>query len=404
MKTVATAIEFGTSKIVTLIAESGGFSKCEIIGSGTVPYAGYMDGEWNDPDGLFHAISESVHAAEAEARRRIQDIFVGVPCEQIHICSAVSEVDLSSPDGRVTDEDIHNVLDAAADQLKLEEMGGNVLHRTPAWFMVDDGKRTMQPLGSKGSKLKAMASFVLADPLFIDDVRRCLGELGITINAFLAPTLGMAHLLLPYDERDRTSVVMLDVGYLNSELSVVEGDAITYHAVLPVGGGQVTAALAESLEIGMEEAETIKRTFIFTPDEYDQQSNPEVRFEDGSVVTFPRQFVQKTVESVTDDLVDMIDETLRDAADKVSARTLIYLTGGGLVNMRGSKEYLSEKLSRPVKIPTVRATRLNNPRFASSLGLMDQVFDLVDQHAAMENERSAKLGGIKNIFRRTTNE
>ena len=35
MKTVAAAIEFGTSKIITLLAESGGFTRCEIIGSGT---------------------------------------------------------------------------------------------------------------------------------------------------------------------------------------------------------------------------------------------------------------------------------------------------------------------------------------------------------------------------------
>ena len=36
MKTVAAAIEFGTSKIITLIAESGSFTRCEIVGSGTV--------------------------------------------------------------------------------------------------------------------------------------------------------------------------------------------------------------------------------------------------------------------------------------------------------------------------------------------------------------------------------
>ena len=34
-------IDFGTSKIVTLIAQSGGVNRCDIIGSGTVPYDGF---------------------------------------------------------------------------------------------------------------------------------------------------------------------------------------------------------------------------------------------------------------------------------------------------------------------------------------------------------------------------
>lgn len=404
MKTVAAAIEFGTSKIVTLLAESGGFTRCEIIGSGTVPYAGYMDGEWNDPEGLLQAIEESVHAAEVEAKRRIHEVFVGVPGEFTHVCSAIGEVELSSPDGRVTDEDIYNAMDAAAEELKLADMGGNVLHRTPAWFSTGDGKRTMRPVGSRGSKLRVLASFVLADPVFIEDVRGCLAELGITVNLFLAPTLGTAHLLIPFDDRDRTPVVMLDVGYLNSEFSVVEGDAITYHAVLPIGGGQITAALAEALEVGMSEAETIKRSYIYTPDAFDAQSDPEVRFEDGSVVTFPRDFVQNVIESVTDELIEMIQGTLEHAGDKVPAKAVIYLTGGGLVNMRGSKEYFSYKLGRAVKIPAVRASRLNNPRFASSLGLMDQVFAVVEERNYIENEKNGRMNGIKNIFRRNTNE
>lgn len=399
MKSVAAAIEFGTSKIVTLLAESGSLTRCEIVGSGTVPYAGYQDGEWNDPEGLLEAIEASVHAAEVEAKRSIHDVYVGVPGERICIYTAIGEVDVTAEDGRVSDEDIDRVMDAAADQLDLAQVDANVIHRSPAWFQVDDGKRTMQPLHARGSRLKAQVTFILADPDFVDDVRRCLGELGIAVNAFLAPSMGMAILLMSFDERDRTPI-LIDVGYLNTELSIVEGDAITYHAMLPIGGGHITAALAEALEIGMEEAEIIKRNYIFMPDEFDAESDPEVRFEDGSVVTFPRDFVRDTVEAVTDELADMIRQTLNDAGDRVAARSQIYLTGGGLVNMRGSKEYIAEKLERPVKIPVVRAARLNNPRFSSSLGLMDLVFDSIDRQIAIEDERSGKKSVLGNIFRR----
>ena len=64
MKTQAAAIEFGTSKVVTVFAESGGFARCEIIGSGTVYYDGYKGGVWNRPDLLAEAVRNSINAAE----------------------------------------------------------------------------------------------------------------------------------------------------------------------------------------------------------------------------------------------------------------------------------------------------------------------------------------------------
>lgn len=67
MKTVAAAIDFGTSKIVTLLAESGGFNRCDIIGSGTVPYDGYADGE-NSPKRFPEAIRSSINAGGAGSR------------------------------------------------------------------------------------------------------------------------------------------------------------------------------------------------------------------------------------------------------------------------------------------------------------------------------------------------
>lgn len=405
MKSVAAAIEFGTSKIITLLAESGNFTRCEIVGSGTVPYDGYMDGDWNDREGLFAAVQEAVRAAEVESKRRIRDVFVGVPCEYIRVLTSFAEVEVLSEDGRVTEADIDAVMDAAADKLNLPAQGGNVIHRSPAWFSLNGGKHINRPVGEKAATLQAQISFVLADSVFIQDMRAILGAMGITINAFLSPSLGTGMLLLSYEEREKRPI-LVDVGYLNTEVSVMDNDAIIYHAVLPLGGGHITAALAEALEIGMQEAEIIKRDFIFTPDEFDPQSDTEVRFPDGSTVTFPREFVEQTVMEVVEDLMDMLEQTLEDAQECLTARSQLYLTGGGLVNMRGSKEYLAEKLHRSVKIPVVRATRLNNPRFSASLGLIDLVFDSLEGQAAPAAQEGGinRLASLKNIFRRNTQE
>ena len=50
MKNTVTAIDFGTSKIVALVAETSGRQRCDIIGAGFSAYSGFADGQWNEPN------------------------------------------------------------------------------------------------------------------------------------------------------------------------------------------------------------------------------------------------------------------------------------------------------------------------------------------------------------------
>ena len=392
MKRQITAIEFGTSKIVTLIAQNSGTKRLDIVGSGTVPYDGYSDGDWNTPRQMVQRVHDSIAAAEMEAGTRVQEVYVGVPGEFIHVYAVNVEVPTAA--GVVDDATINAAMDAAADQLDLVASDCLVLHRTPAWYVVDDGKRTMQPYGN-GNRLKARVSFVVAESVFIEDVSEMMGVLDITILGFLSSSLGEALLLLPLEDRDR-GVLLIDCGYLSTEMSVVEGDAITYHAILPRGGGHVTADLATELRIPMRAAEQIKQNYVFNPDEYDRDSFSEVIDDSGERLTFPREVISENVEQSVGELANMIDMTIRnDVGALLGARSQVFLTGGGLAMMHGGKEYLSARISRPVKISVAKTSNLNSPVYSAALGLADLTFDSIE---APEEEPETIVGRIKNIF------
>lgn len=400
MKSTAAAIDFGTSKIVTLVAESGGFNRCDIIGSGTVPYDGYMDGQWNSPDKLVLAVQNSISAAELEAKSKIKELYVGVPCEYMRVLATSAETTVGAADGRVSDADVSAVQDAAADKLDLANVDGVVVHRSPAWFMIDGGKKTMSPVGLRGTNLAASVSFVLADPGFIDSVKQLFDGLGITVMGFLSPSMGEALLLLPLEDRDRAAI-LIDVGYTNTEFSVVEGDALVYHCVLPIGGGHITADLATDLELPMRAAEQIKRSYIFMPDEFDPAGDPEVIDEAGRRLTFPLKTVQGIIEKDVDDLADMIALAIKDAEQHLSPRSQVFITGGGLAMMRGGREYLAAKLGRPVKGPMAKAAKLNSQKYASALGLVDLVFDSIEQRSPQDDSLPGRLaGGIRGLFKK----
>ena len=392
MKTQIAAIEFGTSKIVTVIAQSGGMDRLDIIGSGTVPYDGYSGGDWNTPGQMIQRVRDSIAAAELEANSKIREIYVGVPGEYIHVRACEAEVEL--PDGVVDEAAINAVQDAAADKLRIGDEGGLVMHRTPSWFIVDDGKKTMTP-GGRGTRLRAMTTFIIADPQFIEDVSEMIGRQNITILGFLSCSLGESLLLLSLEERDRVAV-LIDVGYLNTEICVVEGDAIVYHAMLPRGGGHITADLATQLRIPMRAAEQIKRGYVFNPDEFDANSFSEVFDDRGRRMTFPRQQVSKIVEDSFSELADMIDMTLsNDAEQLLGKRSQVFLTGGGIALMRGARETLAARINRPIKVSAAKSSKLNSPVFAASLGLADLVFDSIENPGGQDERLGSRL---KNLF------
>lgn len=393
MKTQIAAIEFGTSKIVTVVAQSGGMSRCDIIGSGTVPYAGYKQGDWNDPSDLTDAIQDSVRAAELEANTRINEVYVGVPGEFIRVLTGEAEIELNA-DEEITENEINAVQDLVADKLHIGDYDCTVVHRSPAWFSVDDGKKTMEPMGARGSRLRASVSFILASDDFVDDVKEALGNLDLTIKGFLSPTLGEALLLLTLEERDRVAM-LIDVGYLATELSVVEGDAVIYHAMLDIGGGDITAELAYGLKLNMREAEQVKRAYLFNPDEFDQDNFYEVVADDGARIAFPRKEVAAIIEGKAGELCDLIDKTLQnDAMRYFGPRTQVQLTGGGIALMRGGREFLAERIGRPVKVPVAKAAKLNSPVYASALGLVSLIFDSIEQPEAGEESFTKKLAGL----------
>lgn len=389
MKTTIAAIEFGTSKIVTVVASSGGMEKCEIIGSGTVSYDGYLTDGWNDPEHLKEKVQECIEAAEHETGVRIQEVYVGVPGAFIDVRNGEAEIELG--DEEIGEDEMNAVQDCVADRLQIIEDGGFVLHRSPAWFRVDDARETMAPLGSKGRKLSTSTSFITAKYDFIRDMTDLFGSLGITILGFLSPSLGEALLLLSIEDRDRTAL-LIDVGYLNTEISAIRGDAIVYHEVLPLGGGHITAEIATELSIPMRAAEQLKRSYVFDADEFDRNGGTEIRGPEGRKITFRREEVAPPADGQMDELCEMIEKCVRlHAGAHLEPRGQIFLTGGGISMMRGAREHLSKKLARPVRMAQARSAKMNSPIFAAAMGLVDLVFDSIEQQEEDDGGFSGKI-------------
>jgi cell division protein FtsA len=391
MKITVAAIDFGTSKIVTLVAENGGNQRCDIIGAGVESYDGYQGGAWISPESLKDAIAGSVAKAQDQSRHRIREINVGVPGEFSRVYAVESKVELQGTDPRVTPRDIELLFARASEELS--PLRGVIVHRSPAWFIVDDGKKTLEPVGMKGRELRALVSFVVADEYFLSEVRQRMDELGIKVNGYFSVPTGEAMLYLPDEERDRTAV-LIDMGYLTTDVMAVEGDAVVFHESIPMGGAYIALDVTYGLDIPLPMAEEIKRNYVYGL----SGSNSEIEAvsAEGRNVSFPREKVAEVLEPRVDEIAEAVKKSIDESGVKLGNWSSVYLTGGGIAINRGGKDYLAAKLERPVREVPKRTAKLNSPVFSSALGLMDLVID------TMENQSSASggpFGGIADFFR-----
>ncbi|MCI6039312.1 MAG: hypothetical protein MR742_02195, partial [Clostridiales bacterium] len=98
MKSTIAAIDFGTCKIVTLVAETSGTQRCDIVGAGIAAYDGFLDGEWNNTVMLNEAIQKSITEAESQSKRKIREINVGVPGEFTRVYAVETSVTIQGAD------------------------------------------------------------------------------------------------------------------------------------------------------------------------------------------------------------------------------------------------------------------------------------------------------------------
>ncbi len=387
MRSTVTVVDFGTSKIVALIAEVSGRQRCDIVGAGIATYDGYADARWNNPGDVNNALDSAIKTAEEQARTSARDIYCGVPGQFSKVYTVEVKLELQGADPRVTNKDIEALFDLADQEMR--DIPGVPIHRSPAWFVVDDGKKTLEPINLHGNEFRAMISYVKADQFFIADVSERLRALGKVPYGFFSTPMGQAILYISDEERDRTAL-LIDIGYLDTEVMAVEGDTIIYHKVLPLGGGHMSADLAYGLEVPLDSAEQIKRSFIFG--DQNAQSSFEVTGANGGTQVFERTKVEEILMPRVDELCEAIADAVKASNVRLGNWSSVYLTGGGLAINRGGREYLSEKLGRPVRELPRKAVKLSSPIYSSALGLLDLIIDTRSSSAAPQS-------GIGSFFR-----
>ena len=368
---LSAVLDFGSKKLTMLVGKRVVNNNLSILASSDLDYAGFMDGEFLEPNQLKADISAVLKAINSEMKHPVTRLFVGVPAEFCVVTSRGIEKNFFKHT-KITQEKVDDLFLSMDKNLNNETH--SIINVSPLCYELDGTNRTNNPVGAYAKTLKAYACVILAENRFIDMVNGILKELGVVDIEYVCSALAVATSLVPSEERN-DGVLILDVGYLTTSLSYAVGEGLFELDTFPLGGGQITAEISEKLDLPFSVAEQVKQQLLVTLrptglDYYEVVKN-------GKLDKVTAEKANISALKQIDEIIDAVKERL-DSNFDVKEYESVYLTGGGLAYLKGIQYYLGKKLGRKVEILEPKQVKFAKPDLASVVSLLDTALKMED--------------------------
>jgi len=400
-KRIVTAIDVGTTKIATIVANIRSPGDIEILGVGVVPSHGLHKGIVVNMDEAKESISNSIREAQRISGTKIESAYVGVTGRHISSVNNRGVVAIPRNDRLVRKKDLTRVLKAARNVPVSE--GKRVLHAIPRIFILNGEEKVKQPVGMHGARLDVETHIITASVSSVQNLVKCIRSTGIEVDDLVLEPLASGEATLSRQERE-TGVIMVDIGGGTTDVAVFSNGSIYHTAIIPVAGYQVTSDLAIGLGLPFNIAEKMKKTYGNVTPKLDTNKEATVTgLENGHSVSY--RDLCDIIRTRMEELFELILLELPTTDYQTLAPCGMVLTGG-TANLIGLDELGKSLLHSPVRKGQPLGTNiygitdiLHDSAYATTVGLV--LWQAGDREkSAWQVKRSGVFGHFVSLFKR----
>jgi cell division protein FtsA len=257
---IISAIEIGSSKITTLIAQvqvdPNTFHKTiNIVGVSSVDSSGIKKGQIVNIEEAVEAAISSIEAAERMAGYNLDSAYIALGGASIVSQNSHGVVAVSDPEGEITPADVDRVIEAAS-AVSLPS-SRDLIHVIPREFAVDGETGVKDPVGMSGVRLEVETHIVTASASSVRNLQKAINEVGVNIEEMVFSGFAASFAVASKTEKE-LGCVIVDIGGGTTSVVAFTDGAVVYSGVIPIGAKNVTNDLAIGLRVSLETAEKIK--------------------------------------------------------------------------------------------------------------------------------------------------
>lgn len=360
-----TVLDIGSSAITAIAGEKGVNNTFAVKGQAVKPYEGFAEGKFFDEKDFERAVVEALEDVFDVIGSGANEIYVSVPGVFIGLENKKYRISLGRP-RKIKQKDVEGLLNAG--KAKVEGDGQEVIGCSEIYFTLDDNRRAVNPVGVVSSVLGGAITYYLCEKSFTSLVRRILLKLKVKDVRFVFVGQAEGEYLLKREDREFPSLI-IDVGYITSELTLHLGNGILAECCEDFGGGYLTFYMLKNFNLTVNDAEMLKREINFA---HSLSSNATYTIiTDNGDMEFSCDDVNEIAIEAVDSFAGLVAEFIEENASSFADNLRIYLTGGGLSYLRGIKSHLSTRLGAPVEILAPKVPMHNKPNESSIFAMLN---------------------------------
>jgi len=369
-RSVVGAIDVGTTKICTILADVSAGDSPRVVGVGIAPSKGLHKGLVVNINEARESIRESVRKAEQTSNYKVESAYVGVTGRHVSSMNNRGVVAITRNDRVVRPDDLKRVL-ASAQSVKTAG-DRRLLHIIPRSYAVDGQAGVQNPVGMHGFRLDVETHVITAAVTSIQNLVKCIRSIGIDIEDLVLEPLASSEAILTDDEK-QTGVILADIGGGTTDIAVFREGSIWHTSILPVAGYQLTRDVAIGLGLPFEIAEEMKKKYGSVLPVYEGATDtaPAIS-QDGHGVSY--QDLCDIIRARVEEIMKLILLEMPNSEYESLVPSGLVLTGGSS-NLAGMATLGRDILRLPVRVGTPNdiygiGDVLRDPAYATSVGLL----------------------------------
>ncbi len=368
--TTVAAIDVGTTKVCTIIADVSRENTLRIVGVGITPSSGLHKGLVVNIDDAKESIRASVSKAEQVSGRKVESAYVGVTGRHVSSLNQKGAVAITRNDQVVRSDDLKRVLKSA--QSVDVPSDRKLLHAIPRGYVVDGQSGVKNPVGMHGFKLDVETHVITAAMASIQNLAKCVRGIGVDVDDLVLEPLASSEAVLTEDEK-QAGVILADIGGGTTDIAIFKDGSIWHTAILPVAGYQLTRDIAIGLGLPFNVAEEMKKKHGSVMPVYDGKvASPGSKAQNGHGTSY--QDLCDIIRARVEEIIGLILLELPRSEYRALVPSGLVFTGGSS-NLSGLDALGRDMLRLPVRVGVPFevngvADSLRDPAYATSVGLL----------------------------------
>ncbi|MCI7401302.1 MAG: hypothetical protein MSH40_01280 [Christensenella sp.] len=366
-------LDIGSSKLVFAVGRKSYTGSYTVDSFSCNAYIGYYESNFCDISTLEDDVITTIK--QANCLKMPKCLYVGVPAEFSKIETNISQMIFNRE--RLITSSIVNEMHSRGDVYSFDPKY-SVFSSSAMFYELDGGKRVFNPVGERASQIKAYISYMFVDKEFVKMFDSIAQNAGFKEVKYVSSAWATANRFIDINARN-LGAISLDVGFGTTSLSLIKGDGIACLESAPYGVASIFDKLSKQLNVDFYEALTLKNSLNLNYVNSDGAIYS--LFVKNQIRSYKSIDINNSVKTRLDEIVDFINETIESNPGIVSNTTPVYLTGGGVTEIKGAVLYLEHKLKRRIRVVVVEVPKYNKPYFTSMFSLIDVAYEINENNS-----------------------